>query len=68
MRAGDNALTLERLAQRLETLERENTELRHKVVTLEGSDTGCDREAASDREHRKGKGPLGGLTDTLSGR
>jgi hypothetical protein len=32
-------LTLEALAQRLETLERENTELRSKVATLEGSGT-----------------------------
>jgi hypothetical protein len=32
-----NGLTLEGLALRLVTLERENSELRSKVVTLEGS-------------------------------
>jgi hypothetical protein len=37
MDAEDNGLALEGLAQRLETLERENTELQSKVATLEGS-------------------------------
>ena len=32
----DSGLTLQGLAQRLETLERENAELRSKVATLEG--------------------------------
>jgi hypothetical protein len=51
----DNALTLEGLAQklhtqtlRLETLERENAELRHKVATLESSSTHRD-ELAQNR-------------------
>ncbi len=35
-----NGLTLEALAQRLEALEHENTDLRSKVATLEGSGTG----------------------------
>ncbi len=35
----DEGLTLEGLAQRLETLERENAELRNEVVALKGSDT-----------------------------
>ena len=37
MGAENNGLTLEGLAQRLETLERENAELRSKVAALEGS-------------------------------
>lgn len=39
MGARENGLTLEALAQRLETLERENAELRNEVVALRGSDT-----------------------------
>jgi len=39
MSTKDNGLTLEGLAQRLGTLERENTELRSKVATLEHSGT-----------------------------
>ena len=35
----ESGLTLEGLAQRLETLERENAELRNEVVALKGSDT-----------------------------
>ena len=35
----DDELTLEGLAKRLKTLERENAELMHKVATLEGSAT-----------------------------
>jgi hypothetical protein len=35
----ENGLTLQGLAYRLEALERENAELRHKVATLEGSGT-----------------------------
>jgi hypothetical protein len=38
MSVEDNGLTLQSLAQRLETLERENSELRSKVATLEGSE------------------------------
>jgi hypothetical protein len=52
MGAEDNGLTLEALAhkletqtQRLEALERENTELRSKVATLEGSETRRDELA-----------------------
>jgi len=57
----NNELTLQGLAQRLETLERENTELRSKVATLEdsgmrryelalrrGSDTPRDGEPATE--------------------
>jgi len=40
-----NELTLQGLAQRLETLERENAELRHKVATLEDSGTRRDELA-----------------------
>jgi hypothetical protein len=39
MSGEENGLTLQGLARRLETLERENAELRHKVATLEGSGT-----------------------------
>ena len=39
MGAEENGLTLEALAQRLETLERENTELRDEVSALRGSGT-----------------------------
>jgi hypothetical protein len=58
-----NRLTLEGLAQKLETqaqrlktLERENAELRHKVATLEGSETRRDDVVAlrgSDRSRAK---------------
>jgi hypothetical protein len=41
----NNGLTLEGLAQRLEALERENSELRHKVATLEDSGTRQDEVA-----------------------
>jgi hypothetical protein len=46
----DNGLTLEGLAQRLETPERENAELRHKVGTLEGSATHRDEVDANPVE------------------
>jgi hypothetical protein len=57
----DDALTLEGLAQklntqtlRLEALERENAELRSKVATLQGSDTGrAVEETASSFEKRR---------------
>ena len=49
-----NGLTLEGLAQRLEALERENTELRSKVATLEGSGTRSTRR--EERQARE-KGP-----------
>jgi hypothetical protein len=39
MGAEDNGLSLEGLAKRLETLERENAALRHKVATLESLET-----------------------------
>ena len=65
MGAENNGLTLEGLAQRLETLERENTELRSKVAALEGSgprrdelaekrgsDIGRDKEAVSESDAR----------------
>jgi hypothetical protein len=42
----DNGLTLQGLAQRLERLEFENAELRHKVATLEGSGTRRDEMGA----------------------
>jgi hypothetical protein len=45
-----NGLSLEGLAHRLEALERENTELRSKVATLEGSDTRRDGEAPASEE------------------
>src|SRR5215207_4536658 len=51
-----NRLTLETLAQRLKTQERENAELRHKVATLEGSETRRDDVVAlrgSDRSRAK---------------
>jgi hypothetical protein len=54
MGAEGNGLSLEGLAQRLETLERENAELRSKVVTLEGSDPGrAVEEPASSSEKRR---------------
>jgi hypothetical protein len=54
MGAEGNGLSLEGLAQRLETLERENAELRSKVVTLEGSDPGrAVEEPASSSEKRQ---------------
>src|SRR5215212_9121200 len=45
MDAEDSGLTLQGLARRLEALERENTELRHKVATLQGSGTRRDEVA-----------------------
>jgi hypothetical protein len=42
MSGQENGLTLGGLAERLEALERENTELRSKVATLEGSGTERD--------------------------
>ena len=42
----DNRLTLQGLGHRLEALERENAELRHKVAILEGSHTHRDELAA----------------------
>jgi hypothetical protein len=51
----DTGLTLKGLAQRLETLERENAELRHKVATLEGSDTRREQvETASETASETG--------------
>jgi hypothetical protein len=38
----DTGLTLEGLAQRLETLERENARLRDEVAAFRGPDTGRD--------------------------
>ena len=53
MRAEEvNGLTLEGLAHRLETLERENAELRQKVATLEGADEGHHEPSASEPEGR----------------
>jgi hypothetical protein len=46
MGAEDNGLTLDGLAQRLETLERESAELRDKVATLRGSGTSRDEVVA----------------------
>ena len=49
----DNGLSLEGLAKRLQALERENAELRHKVVSLEGSDTrGAEEEPLFESERR----------------
>jgi hypothetical protein len=42
----NNELTLEGIVERLEALERENAQLRQKVVTLEGSGTRSDEVAA----------------------
>ncbi len=55
MDGGDDGLTLEGLSQRLESLERENAELRSKVDTMEGS--GRRRDEATDL---RGSGTSGG--------
>jgi hypothetical protein len=47
MGAEESRLSLRALAQRLDTLERENAELRGKVATLEGS--GARRHADAER-------------------
>jgi hypothetical protein len=53
MGAEDNGLSLEGLAHRLETLERENAQLRHKVATLEGSGTSWSEQVpASESDGR----------------
>lgn len=49
MGAKGDGLTLEGLAQKLETLQRENTELRSKVAALEGSGTSRRDELAEKR-------------------
>ncbi len=49
----DNGLTLQGLAKRLETLEQENTELRHKVTTLEESGTRRDELAEKRGAHAR---------------
>jgi hypothetical protein len=46
MGAQDNELTFRGLARKLETLRRENAELRHKMATLEGSTTDRNEMAA----------------------
>jgi hypothetical protein len=48
----DNGLTLQRLASRLEALERENAELRGKVAVLEGSSGRAEVEAPRGPESR----------------
>ncbi len=45
----ESGLTLEAVVRRLETLERENAELRSKVATLEGSGTRTNRPAETNR-------------------
>ena len=50
MGAEDNGLSLEGLAQRLEALERENTELRNEVSALRGSDTHQSEEGKAAPE------------------
>jgi hypothetical protein len=54
MSGQDNGLSLEDLAQRLETLEQENSELRGEVAELKGSDKGrAVEEPASNYEKRR---------------
>jgi len=60
MGAQENGLTLAGLAQRLETLERENAELRDEVAELRSPDTrqSGDGEATSEFEGRVSRGAL----------
>ncbi len=60
MSAEGNGLSLEGLAQRLEALERENTELRSKVASLEGSGTHRDElaEKRGSNTRRSGEAAL----------
>ena len=52
----DGELTLEGLAQRLETLERENTELHKEVAALRGADTGTSGPVRREAWSRAGTG------------
>ena len=61
MGAEHTGLTLEGLARRLEALERENTELRSKVATLEGSGTRRDELAENRGSERRLSGEVAAL-------
>ena len=58
MGAEESRLTLQALAQRLETLERENAELRSKVASLESS--GTRRHADAERASESSEADLEG--------
>jgi hypothetical protein len=66
----DNELTLQGLAQRLEALEHENAELRHKVGALEGSATDRNEIAAlgGSDTHRDQEEPVSEFAGQVSRR
>jgi hypothetical protein len=70
MGAQDNELTFRGLARKLETLERENAELRHKVATLEGSATDRNELAPlrSSEPHRDQEEPVSEFVGQVSRR
>jgi uncharacterized protein YjbJ (UPF0337 family) len=63
---GDEDLKAEGRAQQRKGAAREEAAQKERTRRAEAEAKQAERER--DTERRKGKGPLGGLTDTLSGR